>query len=688
MASRDDLLVTLRANTRPMETSFRGSLRRISTGLDNFSRTGTLLLTAPLAAFAAFSVKAAADFEETRNKFNAVFKGMADDARKWSDDYSEAINRSSRSTQGFLADVQNVSSQIFDTNDAATQMSFIMTQLANDLASFNNRDTADVIRAITAAMTGEFESLKAYGIVIKQIDIDNKLLELGFIKTGAAATQESKALAALSLIIKSTSDANRDAEKTSQSFRNQVEGLKDDFYDLQVELGEELIPLLRGVVEGLGDTADAWFDLDDAQKRAVFTMIVAIGVLPIVARVAQIAAAGIILLTAALKALYIGLQAFGKGSLIRRGISGIIGGVKRARDYFRRDQFYRDQGRYNRDDAIREATDKFGKRGDNYSSYSDKELQRMLDTYYGPGPGIGLGVGAGAAALGIDKLIEWYDRINEAIAKPAINLSGELREGLEQASTLWEDFVNGANRKTDELDTDGVAEFSDTTSEMQDKITERAKRLGIENQAFQELDAVNNEILEETDTARNFLEESRQAADSFQDSFSASVGNAFADAIIAGEDFGEAIENVFRQAAHDITSQLVGILVNYGLQASSGGFGNYVAGQPGSTTTTPGYPGTYNQPGRARGGPVFPGGSYLVGENGPELFRPNRAGMIDNGRNGSMHMSGGRPTVVNNYNYNLEVDTPNRIAAREAVIELLPQIQQAVAGSIQEEQRR
>jgi phage-related minor tail protein len=33
-------------------------------------------------------------------------------------------------------------------------------------------------------------------------------------------------------------------------------------------------------------------------------------------------------------------------------------------------------------------------------------------------------------------------------------------------------------------------------------------------------------------------------------------------------------------------------------------------------------------PGKARGGPVFSGQPYMVGERGPELFMPNRSGSI------------------------------------------------------------
>jgi hypothetical protein len=36
-------------------------------------------------------------------------------------------------------------------------------------------------------------------------------------------------------------------------------------------------------------------------------------------------------------------------------------------------------------------------------------------------------------------------------------------------------------------------------------------------------------------------------------------------------------------------------------------------------------------PGRATGGPVSPGGAYVVGERGPEVFVPSSVGRIDNG---------------------------------------------------------
>ncbi len=54
---------------------------------------------------------------------------------------------------------------------------------------------------------------------------------------------------------------------------------------------------------------------------------------------------------------------------------------------------------------------------------------------------------------------------------------------------------------------------------------------------------------------------------------------------------------------------------------------------------------------RADGGPVTGGGAYLVGERGPEIFRPAGAGVIENGGSGSgvtvnVTLDGGAPALL------------------------------------------
>lgn len=60
---------------------------------------------------------------------------------------------------------------------------------------------------------------------------------------------------------------------------------------------------------------------------------------------------------------------------------------------------------------------------------------------------------------------------------------------------------------------------------------------------------------------------------------------------------------------------------------------------------------------RASGGPVRAGGSYLVGERGPELFTPNKSGSISN-------KSGGTTVINNIYTSNSRHGVDNALASR------------------------
>lgn len=73
---------------------------------------------------------------------------------------------------------------------------------------------------------------------------------------------------------------------------------------------------------------------------------------------------------------------------------------------------------------------------------------------------------------------------------------------------------------------------------------------------------------------------------------------------------------------------------------------------------------------RAEGGPVAPGGAYLVGERGPELFRPAVAGVVE---------AAGSPAVT----VNVHVD-----GGVEAMVHSEAQIAQALARAVSLGMRR
>jgi len=81
---------------------------------------------------------------------------------------------------------------------------------------------------------------------------------------------------------------------------------------------------------------------------------------------------------------------------------------------------------------------------------------------------------------------------------------------------------------------------------------------------------------------------------------------------------------------------------------------------------------------RAAGGPVSSGSSYLVGEEGPELFTPGRSGMIH--PNGS----GGEVNSVVNVTINSDGGTSTDASQANALGRL---VESTVVGVIQRERR-
>jgi hypothetical protein len=86
--------------------------------------------------------------------------------------------------------------------------------------------------------------------------------------------------------------------------------------------------------------------------------------------------------------------------------------------------------------------------------------------------------------------------------------------------------------------------------------------------------------------------------------------------------------------------------------------------------------------GKANGGPVGAGGSYLVGERGPEIFTPSTSGTITpNSKSGG---AGSGVTVVQNIN----ISTGVQQTVRAEIRQMMPQIAQSAKSAVVDSKRR
>lgn len=211
----------------------------------------------------------AAGAEETRSKFNTVFKDQAVSVAAWADEYADAVGRSSTDTLAFLATIQDTLVPLGFARDAAGDLSKQVIELAGDLASFNNLPTADVVRDIQSAIVGNTETLRKYGVVASQVAIEQEALNSGIWAGEGAITAQEKAAAILNLTLKGTEDAQGDLERTQDSAANVARKLEAAQKDLGIVLGDLLNDVLTPIREEFTkiiESQTSWLEFVKQQK--------------------------------------------------------------------------------------------------------------------------------------------------------------------------------------------------------------------------------------------------------------------------------------------------------------------------------------------------------------------------------------------------------------------------------------
>lgn len=232
--------------------------KRIKMMADGFPGVGLAIagVTAAVTAFGVAAFKAvgkASDFEESMSKNRVIFG-----------DASEAIVNFSREASRSLGLAQtaalNAASTFAVFGKAAglsgkqlTDFAIEFTTLAADLASFNNTSVDQAITAIGAALRGESEPIRAYGVLLSDAALKAEALEMGIYSGKAALTAQQKVLATHSLILKQTSDAQGDFDRTSQGLANQTKILKATLENVQTQLGRALLPVFLKAVKFFND---------------------------------------------------------------------------------------------------------------------------------------------------------------------------------------------------------------------------------------------------------------------------------------------------------------------------------------------------------------------------------------------------------------------------------------------------
>lgn len=238
----------------------------------HFSGLGKLALAgltgggaAALGVFTKHAIGSASDINESLSKNQVLFGKYAKGIERFSDRSAKSIGTAKQSVLEYAGTFGNLFRALGVTEKKSARYSKRLTTLAADMASFNNTSIEEALEAIRSGLVGETEPLRRFGVNMNDATLRAEALKLGLIKnTKQALDPQTKALAAQALIVKQTSKAHGDFERTSGGLANQQRILKAKFQDVRAELGDKLLPIAKDVTTVLVDLGD---DLEEIFKR-------------------------------------------------------------------------------------------------------------------------------------------------------------------------------------------------------------------------------------------------------------------------------------------------------------------------------------------------------------------------------------------------------------------------------------
>ena len=247
-----DLQIALRQAGQQVDNTADRMERRMQAAYGVLSR-GAQIAGVAMAAGIGLAIREAANAEEIRSRFDAVFGELSVSTRQWANETADAVARSSIALEQYLSTFQDTFVPLGATREEAAGLSQQLATLAIDLASFNNENEPETVRALQSAIVGNHETVRRYGVIINQARLEQELLNMGIRGGREAATELEAAQARLNIIMRGTADAQGDAARTAGSATNEWRSFTAELRDAAVAVGDAFMPAAQQVLEWAND---------------------------------------------------------------------------------------------------------------------------------------------------------------------------------------------------------------------------------------------------------------------------------------------------------------------------------------------------------------------------------------------------------------------------------------------------
>lgn len=226
----------------------------------DFGKKAALAFAAAAAAAGAMAIKigkdaviAASDLAETQSKVGVIFGDSAAAIEDFASTAASSLGQTRKQALEAAANFAIFGKAAGLAGQDLVDFSTDFTVLASDLASFNNTTPEDAINAIGAALRGESEPLRRYGVLLNDASLRAKAMELGIYSGNGALNSQQKILAAQQLIFEQTNTAQGDFARTADGLANSQRILSARIENVKATIGVALLPIVNQAVAIFAD---------------------------------------------------------------------------------------------------------------------------------------------------------------------------------------------------------------------------------------------------------------------------------------------------------------------------------------------------------------------------------------------------------------------------------------------------
>lgn len=231
---------------------FQAVTNKTNMGIFNsFKKLGLMVAGLGIGRMVKKSIIDGMDAIESENLFQVAMGGFADQFTAWSDGLQRTLGLNAYEVRKNAALFHMLGTNMGIASETSAGMAKNLTQIAYDMASFRNKEPAQVFHALQSAMVGNTEALRSMGIVLTMADVKQEAYRLGIANLGDELNTTQKAMAIYSSICRQTSLDQGDLARTISTPANQLRILRSQLQQLSIEFGKAFTPILNIVLPAL-----------------------------------------------------------------------------------------------------------------------------------------------------------------------------------------------------------------------------------------------------------------------------------------------------------------------------------------------------------------------------------------------------------------------------------------------------